>query len=96
MELELTTSPLAPFLDLRTAVITTRIGDGGPDTCAVLTEGLDSSLRGLAGGLDADAAIVALGGYGRRVHPSTELSRVCSPAGDTLLENLRSKTTVPT
>lgn len=65
MGFELTTSTLAPFLDLRTAVIAARMGDGGPDTCSVLTESLDASLRELAGGLDPDAAVVALGGYGR-------------------------------
>jgi [protein-PII] uridylyltransferase len=65
-ETDLTASPLTPFLELRSQVASQRIGDGGPETCAALTAGLDSALRELAADLAPGAAVVALGGYGRR------------------------------
>jgi [protein-PII] uridylyltransferase len=55
-----------PYLELRTALVAERIGDGGPDTTAVLTDGLDRALTELAADIGPGAAIVALGGYGRR------------------------------
>lgn len=58
-------TPLTPFRDLRTAVATRRIGDGGGETVAALTEGLDLALQEIAADLGSGAAVVALGGYGR-------------------------------
>jgi [protein-PII] uridylyltransferase len=58
-------SPLEPFVDLRAAVITERVGDGGIDTCTALTDGLDEALQVLGAALEPDVAIIALGGYGR-------------------------------
>jgi hypothetical protein len=62
---ELTVPPLEPFLDLRRRLAHERIGDGGLDTCAALSKSLDSALGELAVGVGSDAAVVALGGYGR-------------------------------
>lgn len=59
-------SPLATFLALRTRVSVEPIGDGGPETCAALTTGLDTAIQQLGTGVGDGAAIVALGGYGRR------------------------------
>ncbi|NNC91788.1 MAG: hypothetical protein HKN80_04790, partial [Acidimicrobiia bacterium] len=59
-------SPVEPFLDVRAAIITARVGDGGTDTCEALTAGLDEALQALGAALPADAAVIALGGYGRR------------------------------
>ena len=61
----MTANPLTPFLDLRTSVSSEAIGDGGPDTCAVLTAALDAGVEQLGSGMGAGAAVVALGGYGR-------------------------------
>ncbi|MDP2624206.1 MAG: hypothetical protein Q8Q29_10465 [Actinomycetota bacterium] len=58
-------SPLAAFLDLRTAVSAESIGDGGPDTCAALAGSLDTAIRQLGAGVGPRTAVVALGGYGR-------------------------------
>jgi [protein-PII] uridylyltransferase len=58
-------SSLVSFLELRSAVRTQRIGDGGRDTVAALTAGLDSALQELAADVGSDTAVVALGGYGR-------------------------------
>jgi [protein-PII] uridylyltransferase len=58
-------APLVEFLELRTATAGARIGDGGPDTCAALSDGLDTALRELSEGMGPGAALVALGGYGR-------------------------------
>lgn len=57
---------LTPFLDLRASVGTEAIGDGGPDTCAALTAALDAGIERLGAGIGSRAALVALGGYGRR------------------------------
>jgi len=59
-------SPLTAFLDLRASVSSEAIGDGGPDTCAALTGALDAAIQQLGAGVGAGAAVVALGGYGRR------------------------------
>ena len=56
---------LTDFLDLRVRVSSESIGDGGPDTCAVLSGALDTAIAGLGAGVDPGAAVVALGGYGR-------------------------------
>ncbi|NNJ46646.1 MAG: HD domain-containing protein, partial [Acidimicrobiia bacterium] len=61
----MTAKPLTPFLDLRTSVSSEAIGDGGPDTCAALTEALDAGVEQLGSGMGAGVAVVALGGYGR-------------------------------
>ena len=61
----MTASALTPYIELRNALSAERRGDGGPDLADALTGQLDASLRELADGLVADAAIVALGGYGR-------------------------------
>ncbi len=56
---------LQSFLDFRQAVIAERIGDGGGEVCAALTAALDTALSDV-GNLGTGAAVVALGGYGRR------------------------------
>ena len=56
---------LTAFLDLRGAVSAAPIGDGGPDTCAALTAALDSAIQQLGAEVESEAAVVALGGYGR-------------------------------
>ncbi|MDH5371711.1 MAG: hypothetical protein OEX97_02065, partial [Acidimicrobiia bacterium] len=58
--------PLAVFLDLRSTLSAGPIGDGGLDTCAALTDALDTSIQQLGAEVGSDAAVVALGGYGRR------------------------------
>ncbi len=58
--------PLAAFLDLRSTLRAEPIGDGGPDTCAALTDALDAAIRQFGAEMGPDAAVVALGGYGRR------------------------------
>jgi len=62
----LTASPLTAFLDLRRRLETERVGTGGVDTCAALTDALDTALVELAEDIGSDTAVVALGGYGRR------------------------------
>ncbi len=59
-------SLLASFLDLRGAIEVSRVGDGGLDTCAVLSASLDAAIGELASNVGSGIAIVALGGYGRR------------------------------
>lgn len=56
---------LTDFLDLRATIGAEAIGDGGPDTCAVLTGALDAAIGRLGAGVGPGAAVVALGGYGR-------------------------------
>ncbi len=57
---------LQDFLDLRRGLISERVGNGGTDVCDALTAHLDSALASLGGGLRSGAAVVAIGGYGRR------------------------------
>jgi [protein-PII] uridylyltransferase len=54
------------FTDLRAALAADRTGLDGPAICSRLSDALDDALRDLCAGSDTDAAIVALGGYGRR------------------------------
>lgn len=62
-----TGDPLAPFLQLRTAMTAARTGSGGFEACAALTEAMDGCVRELSRRLPvADFALVAVGGYGRR------------------------------
>ena len=56
---------LTSFLDLRTSLSAHAIGDGGPDTCAALTAALDAGIEQLGSEIGAEAAVIALGGYGR-------------------------------
>jgi hypothetical protein len=62
----MTASPLQPYLDLRDDLVADRVGDGGVDVNAALTDALDLGVGELAEGLPAGIAIVAVGGYGRR------------------------------
>ncbi len=57
---------LQSFLDLRSAVAAERLGDGGVDVCVALTAALDTALAELGSDVGKGAAVVALGGYGRR------------------------------
>ncbi len=57
---------LQSFLDLRTAAVAERIGDGGADVCAALSAALDGALAELGSDVGNGAAVVALGGYGRQ------------------------------
>ena len=62
----MTSQPLAPFLELRSSASAAAIGDGGTDTCAALTAALDAGIGRLGSEFGSGAAVVALGGYGRR------------------------------
>lgn len=59
---------LAAFLDLRQAASETRVGDGGLDLCAALTDALEAAVVELAGAAPSAStvAVCALGGFGRR------------------------------
>ncbi len=57
---------LQSFLDLRKTIAREKIGDGGLDICSALSDRLDASLAELGSQLGGGAAVVALGGYGRR------------------------------
>ena len=65
---ELSRAALAGYLKVRDAVRTQRIGGGGRDVCAALTDELDSCIAALASSLpEIDRlAVVAVGGYGRQ------------------------------
>jgi [protein-PII] uridylyltransferase len=56
---------LEGFLETRRRLRAEATGDGGLDTCAVLTTALDSSIEHLFAQVGADSAVVALGSYGR-------------------------------
>lgn len=53
------------FLETRSRLRAEAAGDGGLDTCAVLTTALDGSIEHLFAAVPGDAAVVALGSYGR-------------------------------
>ena len=53
------------FLETRSRLRLAANGDGGLDTCAMLTVALDISIEGLFGEVAPDSAVVALGSYGR-------------------------------
>lgn len=57
---------LRDFLDLRRALRTERVGNGGTVVCEALTAGLDAALVELGSSVGLGAAVVALGGYGRQ------------------------------
>jgi [protein-PII] uridylyltransferase len=65
-DFHVTSPPLQQFLDLRTSVSQRRLGNGGTDVCEALTTSLDAAIKDLAESMGPDAAVVALGGYGRR------------------------------
>jgi [protein-PII] uridylyltransferase len=54
------------FLETRRRLRVEGHGDGGLDTCAVLTTALDTSIERLFSEVAGDSAVVALGSYGRR------------------------------
>jgi [protein-PII] uridylyltransferase len=58
-------NPLQGFLETRRRLRADATGDGGLDTCAVLTTALDSSIGQLFSEVGGDSAVVALGSYGR-------------------------------
>ena len=58
-------SPLAGFLETRHLLRAESTGDGGLDTCAVLTAALDGSIQHLYSEVGEGVAVVALGSYGR-------------------------------
>lgn len=60
------TKLLVEFIDLRERVRHERIGRGGLDVSHTLTSALDEAVAAIVDPLPADAAVVALGGYGRR------------------------------
>ena len=53
------------FLDTRRRLRVEASGDGGFDTCALLTTALDTSIERLFREVAGDSAVVALGSYGR-------------------------------
>jgi [protein-PII] uridylyltransferase len=53
------------FLETRRRLRVKATGDGGLDTCAVLTTALDTSIERLFREVAGDSAVVALGSYGR-------------------------------
>lgn len=59
-------TPLQSFLELRSALRTERIGDGGIDVCDALTGSLDTAIAELGSDLPSGVVVVAIGGYGRR------------------------------
>ena len=58
--------PLDGFLATRDRLRIEAVGDGGLDTCMVLTAALDDAVDQLFRGITGDWAVVALGSYGRR------------------------------
>ena len=57
---------LQEFLEFRQALLAERIGNGGTDICDALTIRLDAALANLGAEIGSGAAVVAIGGYGRR------------------------------